>query len=251
MSSMLIIDGNNWFRRRAETDPTGNPLRRCFYEIQSSPNDIVVLVWDGKGALKSRREIYPEYKAGRKFAGESLYEFQNTFKEIATLSRAVSVEVPLYEGDDVIAAIANKYKKEMTVKIESNDADLSQLGLPMTRETFKIEPRWIPLFKTLVGDSSDNIKGIAGFGQKAWDKLSEHQKKQLEIVMKGGILLPEYKEWFTTGQQKWITENISLLKSYWKIVNFIEVDWKLVESKMMSGSDRPDLAEEIFKQYMC
>lgn len=252
MTSILIIDGNNWFRRRAETDVMGNPLRRCYNEIQQAPYDLVLLVWDGYSSLKARRALYPDYKCKRKPAGDSLYDFQKMFKEVALLSRAITIEVDGFEGDDVIAALVKKYKSTNSVRIESNDADFAQLGVPMAREVFKIEPRWVALYKTLVGDPSDNIKGLPKFGDKAFADLNDNQKATLELVVSGSKLLVGCEDWFSKGCWKWLQEpgNLELLRTYWKIVNFLPIEWKAIENSMKPGSNDIQAAEVIFKEFL-
>jgi hypothetical protein len=250
--TMQIIDGNNWFRRKAETSIKGNPLRQCYNEIQNSPYDVVLLVWDGYFSLKARRAIYPEYKAKRAFAGESIYEYQKVFKQVAQHSRAIIFEVEGYEGDDVVAKLAQMYRKEYDIKIESNDADFAQLGLPMARDTFKIEPKWVTLYKTLVGDSSDNIKGIPGFGQSAWDKLDDKARLKLVEFCKGGELDIGLQGYFSKGAWLFLitVPNQIMIRNYWKIVNFLPIDDTLLFKSMRHGNYNQQEAEKIFKEYM-
>ena len=179
--SVMIIDGNNWFRRRAETDVFGNPARRCYNEIQFAKYDTVLLVWDGRWSLKQRRAIYPEYKGKRKPPAESLFDFQDHFKKVAQLSRATSIEVPEYEADDVIAALTKFYTQAgVEVFINSNDADFFQLGVKLDREPTKVKAHHMIAYKTLVGDPSDNIKGCGGFGKKSWE---DRTNDELEILV--------------------------------------------------------------------
>lgn len=250
MNSICIIDGNNWFRRKAETDLMGNPLRTCFKEIQAMPFDIVVLVWDGRSALSARRAIYPEYKARRLPPKEGMFEIQAEFKQLALLSKANSIEVGGFEADDVIACITNKYKQlGWRVYIESNDADFAQLGVEMNRKEFKIPPHEVALYKTLKGDTSDNIKGIPGFGDSAWEKLLPEEKQQfMEILLEK----PRTGS-FTTlkpSVTKWLLEeeNLKQLRAYWKIVNFIPIDFNSLKFEV--GYNRDDLADEVLKSYM-
>lgn len=260
MTSVCVIDGNNWFRRRAETDVFGNPLRHCFYELQSMDYDKVILVWDGRGSLSARRKIYPEYKVHRSAPNESLFEFQNEFKQLAQLSKATSIEVVGYEGDDVIASIVNHWKKNGATKIfiESNDADFAQLGCEMARKEFKIPTRWVSLYKAVVGDPSDNIKGIAGFGGGAWDKLTDDQRKTLEIYVKNieghdqAIGQLNISEFLKPKPLKWLDEkaNRDLLKAYYQIVQFLPIEYSSLEASTTPGLNRPDLAEGVLKSYM-
>ena len=251
MNSICIIDGNNWFRRKAETDLFGNPLRTCFKEIQALSYDVVILVWDGKGSLAARRAIYPEYKLRRLPPKEGMFEIQAEFKQLALLSKANSIEVGGFEADDVIACITNKYKSlGWKVYIESNDADFLQLGVQInSKKDLKVPADEIALYKTLVGDPSDNIKGIPNFGESAWHKLLPEEKQQFKDI----LMEKPRTGAFTTlkpSATKWLLEeeNLKQLRAYWKIVNFIPIDFDSL--KFTAGFNRNDLADEVLKSYM-
>lgn len=258
---LIIIDGNNWFRRRIETDPMGSPVKSCFYEIQNQPNDTVIfLVWDGYGALKMRREIYPDYKVHRKPAGENIYASQDLFKKVALLGKAISIEVPGFEGDDVIAFLARKYgPRFQEVFIESNDLDLYQLGYPMARQKYPEIPKNIAIYKTMVGDSSDNIPGCKGFGEKSWFDLQQNQKDMLaQIIISGYDRLSDKEvqakvdDFFPNRAKKFFyeKENRLLLNKFYKLITFKAVPEKLVDEHTKKGLNRPDLTNPIFEEYM-
>jgi len=256
---LTIIDGPNWFRRRAERDNTGSPLRTCFREIQTTLiKGPVVIVWDGVNANARRRKLYPDYKLKRTPATESMYESQRLMKKLLTFTEAVSVEIPGYEGDDVIAAIADKYRHNTGIFIESNDKDLSQLGLPMAQPNLPTTPDRVVLYKTLVGDSSDNIKGVVGFGEGAWASLDKFQLDTLEsIIISGHGLTAEevdakVSNWFPKKSLKWFCDpvNRKLLQVYYKIINFMPISWEEIEKNLKVGLNRPDLAEQIMREYM-
>ena len=250
MNTICIIDGNNWFRRRAETDMFGNPLRTCYKEIQYMNFNTIILVWDGRSSLSARRKIYSEYKVNRQPPKEGMFEIQAEFKQLALLSKAHSIEVAGFEADDVIACITKKYKADgWKVYIESNDADFAQLGVEMARKEFKVAPHEVALYKTLKGDPSDNIKGIPGFGDSAWLKLLPEEKQGFMEILNNtprtGVfttLKPSHTKWLIEP------ENLELLRKYWQIVNFIPMDFTTLE--FQAGYNRPDLADEVLKSYM-
>lgn len=252
--TMLVIDGNNWFRRREETSLFGSPMRSCFNELQALPHDVVILVWDGMYALAARRNIYPEYKRNRKPAGDTYYAYQDVFKGVALNSKAISVEVKGYEADDVIAAIVNHYRSQMDITIESNDADFVQLGVPMTRKEFPIPAQWLTLYKTMVGDSSDNIKGIGNFGKKSWESLTDKHKtiflNWLRTTAKFDPTM--FTDVFKPSTLTWLADplNCNLLRCYFSIVNFIPVKWSLIEQNMKAGLNDNSAVEQTFKQWM-
>ena len=255
---LKIVDGPNWFRIRAETDIMGSPVRNCFLELQHDPAHVIV-VWDGRDGLARRRELYPAYKATRKKPGENIFESQDLLKKILRLGKCVQIEVPGYEGDDVIAAVAGRYRDHVdTIFIQSNDADMGQLGLPMARETLPELPHLIPLYKAVVGDHSDNIPGIKGFGKGTWATLSPAQKNMLHQVVVNCVHLPpddirkKVEEFFPTTSLKWFLEpqNRELVATFYKIVNFLPVPQELIDRHTHVGVNNVEAAQKIMQQYM-
>lgn len=256
---LTLVDGPNWFRRRAEVDLIhGSPVRNCFNEIQNK-DGLVIVIWDGFNALQARRKIYPAYKGNRKPAGDTIYDSQNLLKKLLRLSKAIQICVDGYEADDVIANLVNKYKEKIpNIFIESNDADLWQLGCDMARQKPSIDPDWMVLYKTLVGDPSDNIHGMAGFGKKSFEDMKVGDRQRLEgIIINGwGMTETEVREAVTpilsNKQIEWFCkkENRQLLLDYYKIINFQVVPEQLITDSTVVGVNKPNAAEEIMKEFM-
>lgn len=252
---VLVIDGNNWFRNRAETDLYGNPMRRCFTEIQTANYDQVFLVWDGMGGLARRRAIYPEYKVGRVHPADNFFDMQKEFKKLCILSKAISIEVKAYEADDVVAYLVKDYLEGHDVTIESNDADFHQLGVKMTRSKAKVAAEYITTYKCCVGDPSDNIKGIKGFGKGAWEKLNTKQLAHLEVFIRHGAppdFLSRVIDFIPKASASWLLleENQKMIKNYLTIVNFMLPSPEEVAAGIQVGLNRSDLAHEALKQFM-
>lgn len=252
MSNILIVDGNNWFRLQAETSIRGNPLRECFNALQFAREEIVVVVWDGFRSLDARRKIYPEYKAKRNKPAQDFFSIQDEFKKIVRMSRCISVQLDGFEGDDVIAHLVNRYKHDHKIKLLSNDGDFGQLGVPMMREKFPTLPQWTRLYKTLVGDPSDNIPGLAGFGAGAWEKLMEQPEAmaKIEAWLAGGDKPSE--ECFETFSKRCKTlielpETEKSLRTFYQIVGFFDLDPMVVDDAMVVGSNQPDQVYESLK----
>ena len=254
---LTIVDGNNWFRRRLESTGFGSPVRNCFYELQNREG-MVICIWDGWGALSKRREIFPEYKMKRTPPGEDIYKSQDLLKKLLEFSKVVQIQIPGYEGDDVIAAIAELYKPHFDfVFIESNDLDMYQLGLPMSRDRYPEQAKWIRLYKTFVGDSSDNIPGLQGFGKTMWGKLTEQDKEVLEHILTCGW---GYSEQDIEAKAAFMAkgplnlfkkkETREQLAKFHRIVGFLDVPKNIIDEHMKPGNNRPDLAEPIFQEYL-
>lgn len=258
---LTIIDMNNWFRRRAETVGLGSPLRQCFNEIQAIAGPVIG-VWDGQGALAARRKIYPEYKAKRNKPADDFFKSQDLFKKIVTFSKARLIEVPGFEGDDVIAHIVIQALSSgiphNEIFIQSNDADLSVLGTPMAREKVKVDAEYLTIYKTMVGDPSDNIPGAKQFGKKAWESLDFQQKDTLRHLILNGWGLTEaeirarVESFYPKGGLEWFVkkENREALLTYHKVISFLPVPTELIDKHSMQGLNRPDLAQPIFQQFM-
>lgn len=187
---MLIIDVNNWVRVKMAESISGVSVATLWSELISNSlkGKEQLYIADGVNGNERRRKYFPEYKRNRKPVDQSIYDGINFFKELlADAPQNVGyLEVPGYEADDVIANIAYLYSlKGDEVQLISTDKDLTQLSQLNNVTTLgepKTDPKWVKLYKTMVGDSSDNIPGIKGFGQKSWDKLSDDFKNRMTVM---------------------------------------------------------------------
>ncbi|MGM0629158.1 MAG: DNA polymerase [Patescibacteria group bacterium] len=141
-----------------------------------------------------RHEAYEEYKAGRAKADESLIIQLKRAKDVFKAFGIDIYEAPGFEADDVIGTIAKETEnnQELSVVIASGDMDTLQLvegervkvltlrkGINETAlynekavyERFGFSPKFLPDFKGLRGDPSDNIPGVRGIGEKTAQKL--------------------------------------------------------------------------------
>lgn len=241
-----IIDGNNWVRRRLETSTTGHPIRECYNEIQFAPQErIQVVVWDGPHAKSPRQALYPEYKANREPAAESVYASLQLLSKLLKISRAIQIKVPKFEADDVIAHLALQYPGSW---VHSNDADFAALpNTKLDREEFKIEPRWVRLYKATVGDPSDNIPGIKGFGQVSWQNCN---KEHLERLIAHGDVPPWEDMGLSKAVLNWLKpENIEQVRIYYRIVGFLPVPQELIDKHTEVGVANPQAAHNIMQEY--
>ncbi len=153
----------------------------------------VICVWDA--GLSGRGEIYEPYKAQRDAKPDALREQWPHFYPLAEAFGFKNVRVDGWEADDVIASIAEKAKGEgYCVVIVTGDRDSFQLvddengpvtimatgrGITDTKtydeaaveERYGIPPKLVPDFIGLKGDTSDNIPGVPGIGEKTAAQL--------------------------------------------------------------------------------
>ena len=143
--------------------------------------------WDA--GLSGRKEIYPEYKAQRSSRPDLLREQWPHFEPLVEAFGFRNISVEGYEADDVIATLADRARAQgMPVVIVTGDRDTFQLidpesvvrvmatarGITDTKlydhaaviERYGIPPELIPDFYGLKGDTSDNIPGVPGIGDK-------------------------------------------------------------------------------------
>ncbi|MDQ5957844.1 MAG: polymerase [Patescibacteria group bacterium] len=136
-----------------------------------------------------RKKVYDEYKAGRAKADDALVAQMTRSQDIFTAFQIPVFSAPGFEADDIIGTIVEQIKnnKDLEVIIASGDMDTMQLvvgnkvrvytlkkGINDTViydekavvERFGFEPEYLPDFKGLSGDQSDNIIGIKGIGEK-------------------------------------------------------------------------------------
>jgi DNA polymerase-1 len=201
MKKLLLIDANSIIHRAFHaipefTTPDGRPSG-AIYGIAS----ILLKLWredrpDYAAALFDRpeptfrEEKYLDYKAQRPPAPDELIA---QIMEAHTLFAAFGIktfEAPGYEADDLIATFAEKFRRNgegVTVVILTGDRDTFQLvedgrvlvqtfnkGVSDTtvyderavKEKFGVTPAQMVDYKALVGDASDNIKGVPGIGPK-------------------------------------------------------------------------------------
>src|ERR1700744_4483177 len=146
-----------------------------------------VVVWDR--GHSGRKEVYTEYKAGRSSRPDLLKEQWPHFEPLVDAFGYRNIGVDGYEADDVIASIAEQAKQQeppIEVMIVTGDRDAYQLvdervrimttsrGITDTRvydregviDRYGIPPELVPDFIGLKGDTSDNIPGVPGIGDK-------------------------------------------------------------------------------------
>ncbi len=164
----------------------------------------IIFVWEGGN--ERRRAIYPEYKQKRKdpskAAGEQIDKAMKMIKSLLAALGIVQVAAPTCEADDMVALLCESLPCDLDVI--TNDADLAQLdkeyedktvtvivgGNVIDKEYKGIPTNLIPLYKSLVGDSSDGYIGVKGFGPAAWNSLVEAYgfdglEEMDEILMRG------------------------------------------------------------------
>ncbi|MCX5746874.1 MAG: DNA polymerase I [Proteobacteria bacterium] len=178
-------------------------------EEDTRPDRIVVVFDDKSGKKTFRAEMYPEYKATRKAPPEELVVQMEYFAKVVQAMGWPVIAVPGVEADDVIATCVRQAReRDWEVVIYSADKDIMamvgdhvQMIDALHQKTYTREevikkmgvpPEKIPDFLSLVGDTSDNIPGIYGIGDKTAANLLE-QYGSLEGLLEANPVVPRIK----------------------------------------------------------
>ncbi len=147
----------------------------------------VAVIFDSKGPT-FRKELYSEYKANRAAMPDDLVPQIPLIKEVVKGFNLPALEKPGYEADDIIATLAKRYVAEgYQVTVVTGDKDLMQIvsddvqlldtmkGKVSRREEvierFGVPPEQVLDILGLAGDTSDNIPGVPGIGEKTASTL--------------------------------------------------------------------------------
>lgn len=157
----------------------------------------LIICWEGENSLKWRREIYPEYKRNRdqnkdEDAYKLLLNNLDLIREVLNYYPVKQMFHSEAEADDVIFALAKQYNEIDDIVIISSDKDLTQILNYQDNVTI-----WDPIRKkvqssnsniltekAIIGDASDNIKGLWRVGPKTLEKMLLDQNKWNEIMSK-------------------------------------------------------------------
>ena len=163
--------------------------------IRELQPEFVVVAWDMPGKT-FRHEMYADYKATRKETDTNLIpQFDTTLKLLETFEIPV-IGVKGYEADDVIGTLAKRFKSSHDVVIVTGDMDELQLvdenvrvytlrrgfsdtvlyDVQAVESRYGVSPQEFLITKALKGDTSDNIPGVKGIGEKtAADLVKAYQ----------------------------------------------------------------------------
>jgi DNA polymerase I len=211
----------------------------------------VIITFDGKGGSLRRKKLYPDYKGKRK-PGKRLTrwdQFQTVEDEQYSMALQLTrlndylstlplttIIVDYIEADDIIAYLVTDIFKDSKKCIASGDQDFLQLvdekttvWSPTKKKFFTpktvLEDYNIPtfnflLYKSLLGDNSDNIKGIRGLGPKKIPKI-------LPEILDRPLVIDDILEYSSTQEGEMfsrILENKNTLHLNYQLMNLSKVD---------------------------
>lgn len=210
MKRLVVIDGKSVFYRGyyampglslKDGTPTGGVYgfaSLALEVIKKLEPDYVVVAWDKKGtSIRRRLELLPTYKAGRKKPPEDFFAQLPLLNELLDAFSWPLYETDDYEADDIMGGLAKQATEQgIETCLITSDLDMLQLVGPLTHvyalkkgfseieqyspETFEqkygISVHQFLDLKALKGDSSDNIPGVPGIGEKTAIQLLQEFK---------------------------------------------------------------------------
>ena len=276
MEKVILIDGNNiLFRSYYATAYNGNIMKNskgfptnALYGLVNMMNKIIaeenptyIMVAFDKGKT-FRHDKYEMYKKGRL---ETPDELKIQFPKAKELVEAMGIhyfEIDNYEADDIIGTFAKKCDESpnFNAVIISSDKDLLQLitdkvevkllkpvgNQRMTHEeflrTYGIEPERMVDLKALMGDSSDNIPGVKGIGEKTAINLLKEYKTLDNIYQNIDSVKGK-------TQEKLIAEKSKAYMSYDLAIIYktvpIDIDFEKIRYKGYDSLKYIELLEEL------
>ena len=191
--TLYLIDGPNmafraFFAIGGMTNSQGLPTNALFgftnmllKLIRDEQPDYLAITWDPKGGT-FRDRIFSDYKGTRPDMPGALRAQMPHFSRVAEAFDVPFVCLDDFEADDVMGTLARRHEDQLDVVLVTSDKDLMQLvgdhvtlldlmkdrrvSYPEVEEKFGCTPDLVPDALGIWGDSSDNIPGVKGIGEK-------------------------------------------------------------------------------------
>ena len=217
MDKILLIDGHSILNRAffglpdltnsdgLHTNAIYGFLTILFKVLEEESPQYLAVAFD-RSEPTFRHELYEDYKGNRGKMADELRQQVPVMKKVLRAMEIPVLELPGYEADDILGTIGRHSEENgLEVRILSGDRDLLQLAtehtmirIPKTKksgtevedyfpedvkEKYRVSPTEFIDVKALMGDSSDNISGVPGIGEKTATNLIE-QYGSIENVWK-------------------------------------------------------------------
>ncbi len=201
--TLYLVDGPNmafraFFAIGGMTNSQGLPTNALFgftnmllKLIRDEKPDYLAIAWDPKGGT-FRDRVFPDYKGTRADMPDALRAQMPYFARVAEAFGVPYLCLDDFEADDVMGTLARRHEEELDVVLVTSDKDLMQLvsdnvilfdsmkdrriSFPEVEEKFGCAPEQVPDALGIWGDSSDNIPGVKGIGEKGVKALLARYK---------------------------------------------------------------------------
>ena len=273
---IVLVDGSSYLYRAFHALPplttsrglaTGavkgviSMLRRLRKDYPQSP---IAVIFDAKGKT-FRDELFAEYKSHRPPMPDELRE---QIEPIHNIVKAMGLPLLIVDGveaDDVIGTLAQQGAEQgLAVVISTGDKDMAQLvnghvtlvntmtetvlDRAGVEEKFGVPPELIIDFLALMGDSSDNIPGVPGVGEKTalallqglgnLDAIYENLEKVRELSFRGAKKMPEKLE--EHQELAYISRKLATIK--------LNVDLDISADQLKNGEEDRAALLELFRE---
>jgi len=222
-------------RYRHEIDNVRAHVRSLWWVDDHIQPDRMIVFFDLGGAAR-QTELHADYKANRAETPEALSQQIPVIKEWTRAMGYGGIEKHGVEADDLIAAYATKLAAEgHEIIVVSADKDLAQLVTPRisqllppptanprlgwrrldtggVEEKFGIAPKQIPDYLALIGDTSDNIPGLAGCGPKTAAKWLKQYGDLEGVINNSGDLNPKRFQAKVHAEQETLRRNLEMTR---------------------------------------
>ena len=252
-----VVDGNNFLINRFHSEIGGLVVRKIMDEVRACSVPPIFVFNSPTGNLR-RRAKYAPYKVRPekdRATRSNAYPTINLFKSLMKNLPMISVEVPGWEADDVIATIVRDTAANGTrCRVVTTDGDLAQLSVNALVDCMStvtdVLPQDIRLYKTLVGNSSDKIPGLHMFGTKSWASCN---KAWLKIQFENGF--PDRKtsaEHVGMGAAHFdrFYDDFDKLKMFWEIVGLMTVPLCELVKCIVGGKSDARAIDETLREFM-
>jgi len=192
--NVYLIDGNSYFYRafhaiKVLTNAQGFPTNAIYgfttmllKILKERKPDAIAIAFDSKEPTE-RHRMYEQYKAHRPETPSDLILQIPRIKDVIAAFRIPTFEMPGHEADDIIATLARQCEAlKASVFILTADKDMMQTVTDRVKiydamkdvvidttgvmDRFGVPPERVPEVMALMGDTSDNIPGVKGIGEK-------------------------------------------------------------------------------------
>lgn len=263
MKKLMILDGNSLLfrafyalpplktKKGQYTNAVYGFLSMLYKIIDTYSPEYICVAFDPEKPT-FRHEQFKDYKANRQKAPNELVQQFQLIREVLEIHNIKSVEVDGFEADDLAGTFACAAKDQADVYLITSDKDYLQLidenikviltkkgvtnieemDLKSMEEEYGLTPAQFVDLKALMGDSSDNIPGVAGVGEKTGLKLLHEYKSLDNIYDNIDNIKGKLKEKLITDKmQAYMSQTLS------RIVTDIPIEFNIEEYRIQD----PDL----------
>lgn len=261
MDKFLLVDGNSLLFRAYYATAYRGILQTSYGKytnaivafnnmltnaLEMVKPDHILVAFDTKDKT-FRHDMYEDYKGHRKAAPEELVEQFETVRELLDAANIKRLEISGYEADDIIGSFAKQHSNKQNIILTSDQdmlqlvddnieillmrkgvSDMVEVNIENFEQLYEIKPHQIVDLKAMMGDSADNIPGIAGIGKVTGLRLVKEYNTLENLLANSDNLKGKQKEnVIKHGETAILSKALATIKTDMEL-NLIE-DYYLVD----------------------